>query len=35
MPLDELFDRIARGAIEDPKLLISACWLRDRIKGQQ
>ena len=35
MPLDELFDRIASGAIEDPKLLISACWLRDRIKGQQ
>jgi ADP-ribose pyrophosphatase len=35
MPLDQLFDRLASGAIEDPKLLISARWLRDRIQGQQ
>jgi hypothetical protein len=26
---------IRRGAIEDPKLLIATCWLRDRMKGQQ
>jgi ADP-ribose pyrophosphatase len=35
MPLDQLFERLASGAIDDPKLLIFACWLRDRIQGQQ
>lgn len=32
MPTSELFDRLARGAIEDPKLMIAACWLRERLK---
>jgi nudix-type nucleoside diphosphatase (YffH/AdpP family) len=28
MTLDQLFDRLAKGNIEDPKLLIAASWLR-------
>jgi len=32
MAIDELFDRLARGSIEDPKLLIGAYWLRDQLK---
>jgi nudix-type nucleoside diphosphatase (YffH/AdpP family) len=32
VPIDELFDRLARDSIEDPKLLIGAYWLRDRLK---
>lgn len=31
---DELFDRLARGAIEDAKLLIAAYWLQNRLKAQ-
>jgi len=29
--VDDLFDRLARGAIEDPKLAIGAYWLKDNI----
>ncbi len=32
VPIDDLFDRLGRGAIEDPKLWIAAYWLRDRLK---
>ena len=28
MTLGDLFDRLAKGSIEDPKLLIAAYWLR-------
>ncbi len=31
MPIDGLFDRTARGSIEDPKLWIAAYWLRERL----
>jgi len=30
--IDELFDRLAQGSIEDPKLLIGAYWLQNRLK---
>ena len=30
--IDELFDRLAQGSIEDLKLLIGAYWLQDRLK---
>ncbi len=29
---DELFGRLSQGSIEDPKLLIGAYWLQDRLK---
>jgi nudix-type nucleoside diphosphatase (YffH/AdpP family) len=29
--IDDLFDMLARGAIEDPKLAIAAYWLKDNI----
>jgi nudix-type nucleoside diphosphatase (YffH/AdpP family) len=29
--IDDLFDRVAAGAIEDPKLAIAAYWLKDNI----
>jgi nudix-type nucleoside diphosphatase (YffH/AdpP family) len=29
MSLDELFDRLADGALEDAKLLVAAYWLQD------
>jgi ADP-ribose pyrophosphatase len=32
MPVKELFDRLAKGAIDDPKLTIAAYWLRDHLK---
>lgn len=32
MAIDDLFDRLAQGAIEDPKLLIGAYWLRDQLQ---
>ena len=32
LAIDELFDRLAHGSIEDPKLLIGAYWLQDRLK---
>jgi nudix-type nucleoside diphosphatase (YffH/AdpP family) len=31
--LDALFERLARGAIEDSKLLIAAYWLQNRLKS--
>ena len=34
MPVDELLGRLAKGTIEDPKLWIAACWLRDRLKSR-
>ncbi len=34
LPISDLFDRLGRGAIEDPKLWIAAYWLRDRLKWQ-
>jgi nudix-type nucleoside diphosphatase (YffH/AdpP family) len=33
MSLDGLFDRLANGALEDPKLLIAAYWLHDQVKA--
>jgi hypothetical protein len=33
MGLDELFGRLKRGSIEDPKLLIAAYWLQSRLKA--
>ncbi|MDR3421916.1 MAG: NUDIX domain-containing protein [Xanthobacteraceae bacterium] len=32
LPLDELFDRLARGAIEDTKLALAAYWLERRLR---
>jgi nudix-type nucleoside diphosphatase (YffH/AdpP family) len=32
LAIDELFDRLAQGSIEDPKLLIGAYWLQDHLK---
>jgi len=34
IPLDELFDWLAKGLIEDPKLLVAAYWLRDLLKSR-
>ena len=31
LSVGDLFDRLARGAIEDPKLAIAAYWLKDNI----
>jgi hypothetical protein len=31
--IGELFERLAQGSIEDPKLWIAAYWLRDRLKS--
>lgn len=31
LKVDDLFDRLARGAIDDPKLAIAAYWLKDNI----
>ena len=33
MPLNELFERLAKGSIEDPKLAIGAYWLKDYLKA--
>jgi nudix-type nucleoside diphosphatase (YffH/AdpP family) len=33
MSLDDLFDRLANGALEDPKLLVAAYWLQDQVKS--
>src|SRR5262245_16058868 len=33
MSLEDLFDRLAKGSIEDPKLLIAGYWLQDRVKA--
>ncbi len=32
--LGELFDRLAQGSIEDPKLLIAAYWLQNRVTSR-
>ena len=31
LKIDDLFDRLARGAIDDPKLAIAAYWLKDNV----
>jgi nudix-type nucleoside diphosphatase (YffH/AdpP family) len=33
MSLDDLFDRLANRALEDPKLLVAAYWLQDQLKS--
>jgi ADP-ribose diphosphatase len=33
LALDGLFDRLADGAIEDPKVLVAAHWLHDQVKS--
>jgi len=33
MSLDDLLDRLANGALEDPKLLVAAYWLQDQVKS--
>jgi nudix-type nucleoside diphosphatase (YffH/AdpP family) len=35
MTLDDLFDRLARGTLEDPKLLVGAYWLQDQLKSRE
>ncbi len=35
LAIDELFDRLAHGSIEDSKLLIGAYWLQDRLKWRR
>jgi nudix-type nucleoside diphosphatase (YffH/AdpP family) len=35
LAIDELFDRLAHGSIEDPKLLIGAYWLQDRLQWRR
>jgi nudix-type nucleoside diphosphatase (YffH/AdpP family) len=32
--LDQLFEQVANGSIEDPKLLIAAYWLQNRLRAQ-
>jgi len=34
MPVEELFDRLARGSIDDPKLLIGAYWLEGHLRSR-
>ncbi|MGD0023052.1 MAG: NUDIX domain-containing protein [Xanthobacteraceae bacterium] len=33
MPLNDLFERLAKGTIEDPKLAVGAYWLKDYLKA--
>jgi len=33
MSLGDLFDHLAKGALEDPKLLVAAYWLQDHMKA--
>jgi nudix-type nucleoside diphosphatase (YffH/AdpP family) len=33
MSLEDLFSRLARGAVDDPKLLIAAYWLQDQVSA--
>jgi ADP-ribose pyrophosphatase len=35
VPLDEFFDRLDKGTIEDPKLIIAAYWLQDHMKSAE
>ncbi len=32
MPVEDLFARLGQGLLEDPKLIIAAYWLRDRLQ---
>jgi nudix-type nucleoside diphosphatase (YffH/AdpP family) len=32
LPVTEVFERLARGAIEDTKLALAACWLQQRMQ---
>ena len=32
MPVEDLFVRLGQGLLEDPKLMIAAYWLRDRLR---
>jgi ADP-ribose pyrophosphatase len=34
LPAEDLFERLSRGALEDPKLIIAAYWLRDRLRAR-
>jgi ADP-ribose pyrophosphatase len=34
IPLAELFDRLADGSIDDPKLVIAAYWLQDHLRAR-
>lgn len=33
LTLDDLFDRLAKGTLEDPKLLVATFWLQDHIRS--
>ena len=33
LTIDELFSRLSEKSIEDPKLLVAACWLQSRLKS--
>jgi hypothetical protein len=35
MTTEELFGRLSEGSIEDPKLLIAAYWLQNRLNSRQ
>jgi ADP-ribose pyrophosphatase len=35
MTLDDLFDGLAKGAFEDPKLIVAAYWLQDQLKSSE
>jgi nudix-type nucleoside diphosphatase (YffH/AdpP family) len=35
VPLDDLFEQLSTGTIEDPKLAISAFWLQGRLKARK
>lgn len=35
LPVDELFDHLSQGRIEDPKLAIAGYWLQTRLKARQ
>ena len=35
LPVDELFDRLAKGSIDDPKLLIAAYWLQSYLRSRE
>jgi nudix-type nucleoside diphosphatase (YffH/AdpP family) len=34
IPLDDFFDRLAQGSIEDPKLLVAAYWLESYLRSR-
>ena len=35
VPLDEFFDRLAKGSMEDPKLLVAAYWLQSHLRSHE